>query len=139
MVPDDIRDIEESVAVVTSRGGMTSHAAVVCRGMALPSVAGCEQLMINTVERVVYVGNGLPIREDTPVLVDGAVGRVEFSSSGDLVPRYSVSDIAAEFFDLFKNVLRDASSPSHFQTLSMDDQMHIARLKNRFKELNLVP
>jgi phosphohistidine swiveling domain-containing protein len=139
VVPDDIRDIEESVAVVTSRGGITSHAAVACRGMATPCVAACEQLAINTAERVVYLGSGLPIQEHTPVLVDGSVGRVEFGSSADLVPRYAVSDKVGEVFGRLKDVLRDVSSPTRFRTLSMDDQMHIARLKNRLKGLNSLP
>jgi len=139
IAPDDIHDVEESVAVVTSHGGMTSHAAVVCRGMGLPCVARCEQLRIDTLKRVVYFGDGVPIQENTPVLIDGTVGRVEFGTSGDLVPRYCVSDRAVECFGLLKNVVRDASSPAHFKTLSLDDQMHIARLKNRLKELNLFP
>ncbi len=45
--PDDIHGIVPAQGVVTSRGGMTSHAAVVARGMGKPCVAGCESLRIN--------------------------------------------------------------------------------------------
>ena len=47
-VPDDIHGMEVAKGILTSRGGMTSHAAVVCRGMGTPCVAGAESV---TVER----------------------------------------------------------------------------------------
>lgn len=106
--------------------------------MALPCVAACEHLTIDTLKRVAHVGDGVPIQENTPVVIDGTLGRVEFSSSGALVPRYSVSDQAGEFLGVLKNVMRNASSPAHFQTLPMDDQLHIARLRNRLKYLNIL-
>ena len=45
--PEDIEGMVVSEAIVTSRGGMTSHAAVVARGMGVCCVVGCEQLTIN--------------------------------------------------------------------------------------------
>jgi len=46
--PDDIHGMVEAQGVLTSRGGMTSHAAVVARGMGKSCVAGCSELNINT-------------------------------------------------------------------------------------------
>ena len=43
-VPDDIHGMEVAKGILTSRGGMTSHAAVVCRGMGTPCVAGAEAI-----------------------------------------------------------------------------------------------
>ena len=46
-VPDDIHGMEVAVGILTSRGGMTSHAAVVTRGMGKPCVAGCAAVEVN--------------------------------------------------------------------------------------------
>ena len=46
-VPDDIHGMEVAKGILTSRGGMTSHAAVVCRGMGTPCVAGAEAFTVS--------------------------------------------------------------------------------------------
>ncbi len=46
-VPDDIHGMEVAVGILTSRGGMTSHAAVVTRGMGKPCVAGCAEVEVD--------------------------------------------------------------------------------------------
>ena len=50
-VPDDIHGMDVSKGILTARGGMTSHAAVVARGMGKPCVAGCEALHIDEQKR----------------------------------------------------------------------------------------
>ena len=62
-VPDDIHGMEVAKGILTSRGGMTSHAAVVARGMGIPCVAGAEALEVNEhkKELVINVGGGKKI------------------------------------------------------------------------------
>ena len=54
-VPDDIHGMEVAKGILTSRGGMTSHAAVVCRGMGTPCVAGAESFTVNEHKKEVTV------------------------------------------------------------------------------------
>jgi pyruvate,orthophosphate dikinase len=73
--PDDIHGIIAAQGILTSRGGMTSHAAVVARGMGKPCVCGCEALNINYHTKTVTVGQTI-INEGDLISIDGATGRV---------------------------------------------------------------
>ena len=55
-VPDDIHGMEVAVGILTSRGGMTSHAAVVTRGMGKPCVAGCGEVEVDEKSKTIKVG-----------------------------------------------------------------------------------
>ncbi len=73
--PDDIHGLIQSRGVLTAHGGMTSHAAVVARGMGKPCVAGCEDLSIDAVAGVVQIGeHALKVGET--ITIDGGSGRV---------------------------------------------------------------
>ena len=73
--PDDIQGMHSAQAIVTSRGGMTSHAAVVARGMGRPCVCGAGTLRINEAEKLARAG-GREIREGDIISVDGSTGQV---------------------------------------------------------------
>ncbi len=73
--PDDIHGIIASEGVLTSRGGMTSHAAVVARGMGKPCVCGCEELEINLSSKTLTIG-GISLSEGDNLSIDGATGKV---------------------------------------------------------------
>jgi pyruvate, orthophosphate dikinase len=73
--PDDIHGMIHSKGVLTAHGGMTSHAAVVARGMGKPCVAGCEGLTIDADARTVRIG-GHELREGDMITIDGASGSV---------------------------------------------------------------
>ncbi len=73
--PDDIHGLIHSKGVLTAHGGMTSHAAVVARGMGKPCVAGCEGLEIDIDARTLRIG-GHDLEEGDPITIDGATGRV---------------------------------------------------------------
>ncbi|MDF2502311.1 MAG: ppdK [Anaerosporomusa subterranea] len=75
--PDDIHGMVAAQGILTSRGGMTSHAAVVARGMGKPCVCGCEALRIDYNAKTVSVGGKL-IKEGEPLSIDGSTGRVLF-------------------------------------------------------------
>jgi len=73
--PDDIRGMSAAEGVLTSRGGMTSHAAVVARGMGKPCVCGCEGVRIDADARRLTAG-GRTIAEGDWMTLDGASGKV---------------------------------------------------------------
>jgi pyruvate,orthophosphate dikinase len=73
--PDDIKGMHVSEGILTARGGMTSHAAVVARGMGKCCVAGCGDLNINSDEKYFRVGN-VTIKEGDFITIDGSTGEV---------------------------------------------------------------
>ena len=73
--PDDIHGIIQAQGVLTSRGGMTSHAAVVARGMGKPCVCGVDALKINYAEEFIKVGD-LVIKKGDYISIDGTTGNV---------------------------------------------------------------
>ncbi len=82
--PDDIHGLIQAAGILTAHGGMTSHAAVVARGMGKPCVAGCEGLTINIDARTLTIG-GQKLSEGDVITIDGGTGRV-IVGSVDLVP-----------------------------------------------------
>jgi pyruvate,orthophosphate dikinase len=78
-VPDDIHGMEVAKGILTSRGGMTSHAAVVCRGMGTPCVAGAEALTVSEQKKEVTLtvgGKNLVLKEGDWLSLDGSTGEV---------------------------------------------------------------
>jgi pyruvate,orthophosphate dikinase len=78
-VPDDIQGMEVAKGILTSRGGMTSHAAVVCRGMGTPCVAGAESITVSEAKKEVSVtvgGKVVTLKEGDWVSLDGSTGEV---------------------------------------------------------------
>ena len=73
--PEDFHGIVAARAVLTARGGMTSHAAVVARGMGKCAVVGCQEITVDAVHRHFTV-NGRQVDEGDWITLDGASGRV---------------------------------------------------------------
>jgi pyruvate, orthophosphate dikinase len=73
--PDDIHGFLEARGVLTAQGGMTSHAAVVARGMGKPCVAGCDRLTIDLDNRRLKIG-GQELAEGDVITIDGGSGDV---------------------------------------------------------------
>ena len=73
--PDDIHGITAAVGVVTSRGGVTSHAAVVTRGLGKPCIVGCEGIQVD-LEAGLFTAGGRTVHEGEQISMDGASGSV---------------------------------------------------------------
>jgi pyruvate,orthophosphate dikinase len=82
--PDDIHGLIQAAGILTAHGGMTSHAAVVARGMGKPCVAGCEELTIDMDARTITIA-GQQLREGDTITIDGGTGSVILGAV-DLVP-----------------------------------------------------
>jgi pyruvate,orthophosphate dikinase len=73
--PDDIHGFFQAQGILTSRGGKTSHAAVVARGMGKPCVSGCEQIVINDALRSAQIGDTV-LQEGDVITINGSTGHV---------------------------------------------------------------
>jgi pyruvate,orthophosphate dikinase len=82
--PEDFHGIVAARAVLTARGGMTSHAAVVARGMGKCAIVGCKEIEVDTEHRRFQV-NGTLVTEGEWLTLDGATGRV-FSGNLATIP-----------------------------------------------------
>ncbi len=98
-VPDDIHGMEVAKGILTSRGGMTSHAAVVCRGMGTPCVAGAEAVDVNEHKKTVTVTVGartVVLKEGDWVSLDGSTGEV-FEGKANTLDADPKSGVLASF------------------------------------------
>jgi pyruvate,orthophosphate dikinase len=86
--PEDIHGMHAAQGILTSRGGMTSHAAVVARGMGKPCVAGAGSLHIDVKTRVMRVGD-TEIREGDVITIDGGAGEVILGAVPTVQPQLS--------------------------------------------------
>jgi len=86
--PEDIHGVIAAQGVLTSRGGLTSHAAVVARGMGKPCVAGCEALQINLEQKEARVG-AIVIKEFDIITIDGNTGNVILGEAPTIEPKMS--------------------------------------------------
>ena len=73
--PDDVHGILNSVGILTSRGGVTSHAAVVTRGLGKPCIVGCESIKID-LKKKNFIGNNKVINEGDRLSINGTTGEV---------------------------------------------------------------
>ncbi len=74
--PDDLHGMVASQGILTSRGGMTSHAAVVARGMGKPAVVGCEEIDIDMEKEEFKAPNGKVYKKGDVITIDGSTGEV---------------------------------------------------------------
>ena len=94
--PEDVPAFFESVGILTSRGGKTSHAAVVARGMGKPCIVGCSDLKIDY-EGNQCSANGKTIREGDSITIDGNSGTVYIGQVQMIEP-----EITADFRQILK-------------------------------------
>ena len=118
--PEDIHGMHAARAIVTARGGMTSHAAVVARGMGRPCVCGAGELQIDTEAGVFRVGDR-EVKKGEVITVDGAEGEVLFGEvemqqpdlSGDFGVLMSWADEVRKL-----NVRTNAETPADVKVAS---------------------
>jgi pyruvate,orthophosphate dikinase len=120
--PDDIHGLFAADAVVTSRGGMTSHAAVVARGMGKPAVCGCEEITID-LDAETLTTRGRIFKKGDIVTVDGSSGTV---LAGE-VPLVEVA-----FGDDFKKILSWSDEIAKQQVWANADTPEDARRAREF-------
>ncbi len=120
--PEDFQGIVASRAVLTARGGMTSHAAVVARGMGKCAIVGCKDIQID-LERRIFNVDGTVIAEGDWLTLDGATGRV---FAGDL------STIPSEVVRVTSGTLAPSQAPlyqSYAELLGWADEVRTLRVR----------
>jgi len=120
--PEDFQGIVASRAVLTARGGMTSHAAVVARGMGKCAIVGCKEIQID-LERRLFNVDGTVIAEGDWLTLDGATGRV---FAGDL------STIPSEVVRVTSGSLAPSRAPlyqSYAELLGWADEVRTLRVR----------
>ena len=86
--PEDIHGFFAAQGILTSRGGKTSHAAVVARGMGKPCVAGAEGISVDVARREAYVGE-TSFREGDVITIDGTTGKVYLGEIPTVEPDFT--------------------------------------------------
>jgi len=94
--PDDVHGMIAARGVLTAKGGATSHAAVVARGMGKPCVSGCEALQIDRRNRVAHIGNR-SFKEGDWITIDGTNGAVIIGELKLIDPPSKLPDWLATF------------------------------------------
>ncbi|HJP58441.1 MAG TPA: pyruvate, phosphate dikinase [Gemmatimonadaceae bacterium] len=120
--PEDFHGIVAARAVLTARGGMTSHAAVVARGMGKCAVVGCKDISVDAEHRMFDV-NGTRVHEGDWLTLDGATGRV---FSGDL------STVPSEVVRVTSGALSPSQAPlyrSYADLLGWADEVRKLRVR----------
>ena len=74
--PEDIRGMHAAAGVLTERGGMTSHAAVIGRGIGLPCVVGVSEINFNSTNKAFSISDGRAFKEGDLITIDGTLGQV---------------------------------------------------------------
>ena len=86
--PEDIHGMHAAKGILTSRGGMTSHAAVVARGMGRPCVSGSSEIEINY-EKKIFKASKIEVKEGDIITIDGSTGRIILGEVPTVKPEIS--------------------------------------------------
>jgi pyruvate,orthophosphate dikinase len=115
--PEDIHGFFAAQGILTSRGGKTSHAAVVARGMGKPCVSGCEAIVIDHHRREARIGPEL-LREGDTITIDGSNGNVY---------KGEVRTVDPEFVEDLLTLLEWADGYSRLEVMANADTPEAAR------------
>lgn len=117
--PEDIRGMHSASAVLTERGGMTSHAAVIGRGLGLPCIVGASDIRLDAREKRLVARDGRIFREGDVITIDGTQGEA-LVGAADMLP--SAQDEAFRQLLAWADEFRDigiranADTPADAQT-----------------------
>jgi pyruvate,orthophosphate dikinase len=115
--PEDIHGFFAAEGILTSRGGKTSHAAVVARGMGKPCVAGAEGINVDVALRLAHVG-GHVIHEGDIITLDGGTGEVYLGA---------IPTLEADFSDDLRTLLEWADETADLKVMANADTPDASR------------
>lgn len=120
--PEDIKGMNAAEGILTARGGATSHAAVVARGMGKCCVAGCSALDINYTEKCMRIGDKI-VYEGDYISIDGSTGEVMLGE---------VATKEAEMSEDFKKLMKWADDRRKLEVHTNADTPHDAQIARSF-------
>jgi pyruvate,orthophosphate dikinase len=121
--PDDVPAFFLSAGILTTRGGKTSHAAVVARGMGKPCIVGCSQIEIDTESCSFAVGGRTVASEGQKITIDGSTGRIYVGE---------VPTVDPEITNEFKEILQWASEMKAIRIRANADTPESATLARKY-------
>jgi len=125
--PEDIHGFFQAQGILTSRGGKTSHAAVVARGMGKPCVSGCEDIVINDVLRSAQIGE-TTLHEGDVITINGGTGDVY---AGE------VPTVEAEFSEEMATLLAWADEVARLKVMANADTPNDAARAREFGAMGI--
>jgi pyruvate,orthophosphate dikinase len=125
--PEDIHGFFAAEGILTSRGGKTSHAAVVARGMGKPCIAGAEGIVVDVHLRLAHVGEAV-IREGDVITLDGATG---------MVYPGAIPTIQAHFPEELKTLLGWADETADLKVMANADTPDAARVAREYGAMGI--
>ena len=125
--PEDIHGFFAAEGILTSRGGKTSHAAVVARGMGKPCVAGAEGIVVDVNLRLAHVGDAV-LREGDVITLDGATG---------MVYPGAIPTIKAHFPEELKTLLGWADEIADLKVMANADTPDAARVAREYGAMGI--
>ncbi len=121
--PEDINGMDAAQGILTARGGMTSHAAVVARGMGKCCVAGCADLQIDYEKQQLQTKSGHLIKQGDIITLDGSSGEVMLGE---------VAKVAAAVSGDFATLMKWADKFRHLEVRCNADTPHDAAMARKF-------
>jgi pyruvate,orthophosphate dikinase len=125
--PEDIHGFFAAEGILTSRGGKTSHAAVVARGMGKPCVAGAEGIDVDVALRMAHVG-GHVIHEGDTITLDGGTGEVYLGA---------IRTLEADFSDDLRTLLEWADETADLKVMANADTPDAARRAREYGAMGI--
>ena len=122
--PEDIRGMHAAQGVLTMRGGVTSHAAMVARGLGLPGIVGASAITYDRKEKTLTVPDGRVLREGEEITIDGTSGSVLAGSVAKLEPTFD---------DAFQTLLAWADEARDIKVRANADTLEEARIALAFQ------
>ena len=135
--PEDIRGMYTAKGVLTGRGGVTSHAAVIARGLGVPCVAGASDLYFDQKEQLLTASDGQVFREGDLITVDGTRGEVLKGATEFVEPMMNAEineflDWADEHRDLVVRANADTSNEARVAKKFKADGIGLCRTEHMF-------
>ena len=121
--PEDIKGMHVAKGIITARGGMTSHAAVVARGMGRPCVCGVKGLTVNEKEKYFITSSGKKIHQGEIITLDGSTGKIIVGTVNLIEPQFSPE---------FETILKWADSIKNLQVRANAETAVDARMAIKF-------
>lgn len=103
--PEDIKGMHIASGMITVRGGMTSHAAVVARGIGKPCICGISNMIIDEANKTITIGDHLVLKQGDQITIDGSIGQIFLGQIPLTQPKFSEEfQILLKWSDQFSNL-----------------------------------
>ena len=142
-ISDDINAMSLSQGVLTVKGGMTSHAAVIARGMGIPCVVGVRNVVVKEQEKIIILDDGNVISEGDEITIDGSTGAI-YLEKVKLRPPETTSTFstllhwADEFCDIQIRANADTVEEAKVALFYKVDGIGLCRTEHMFTDFNRI-